>query len=120
MTTLIDTYIDTWNETDADARRVLIDKAWVADGACYRDPQLEADGLEGLGDMIATVQAHYPGHVMRRTSGVDVHRDVARFGWELVAPDGEVFVAGIDVATLAEDGRIRTITGFFGDLPELD
>jgi hypothetical protein len=34
-----------------------------------------------------------------------------------VAPDGAVFVAGIDVATVAGDGRLRTITGFFGDPP---
>ena len=118
--TLIDTYIDMWNETDADARTALIEKAWVADGARYRDPLLEADGIAGLNDMIATVQSHYPGHVMRRTSGVELHHDLARFGWALTAPDGNVFVAGFDVAQLADDGRIRSIAGFFGDLPELE
>ena len=114
--TIIDTYIDMWNETDADARAALISKAW-ADDARYRDPLLEADGHDGLSEMVANVHSHYPGHAFRRTTGVDVHHDVARFGWELVAPDGSVFVAGIDVATLADDGRLRTITGFFGDPP---
>ena len=83
----------------------------------YRDPLLEADGPAGLSEMVATVHGHYPGHRFRRTSGIDAHHDVARFGWELVAPDGAVFVAGVDVATLADDGRLRTILGFFGDPP---
>jgi len=31
---------------------------------------------------------------------------------------GSVTVAGIDVARLADDGRLDAITGFFGPLPE--
>jgi hypothetical protein len=117
--TIYDTYIDMWNATDADERAALIEKAWVTD-ARYRDPLLEADGYDGLSEMVANVHAHYPGHVFRRTTGVDLHHDVARFGWELVAPDGNVFVGGIDVATLADDGRLRSITGFFGEPPAGD
>ena len=116
LTDVVDAYIDMWNEEDADRRAELIRTAW-ADDARYRDPLLEADGHAGLGEMVVTVQGHYPGHRFRRTSGVDAHHDVARFGWELVAPDGAVFVAGVDVATLADDGRLRTILGFFGDPP---
>ena len=117
--TIYDTYIDMWNAADADERAALIEKAWATD-ARYRDPLLEADGYDGLSEMVATVHAHYPGHVFRRTTGVDLHHDVARFGWELVAPDGNVFVGGIDVATLADDGRLRSITGFFGEPPAAD
>jgi hypothetical protein len=116
LTDVVDTYIDMWNEEDADRRAELIRRAWT-DDARYRDPLLEADGPAGLSDMVATVHGHYPGHRFRRTSGIDAHHDLARFGWELVAPDGAVFVAGVDVATVAEDGRLRTIAGFFGDPP---
>src|SRR3954453_23151405 len=113
---LIDTYIDMWNEPDATRRATLIDQAW-ADDASYLDPQLAAEGKPALSDMVATVHDHYPGHVFRRRSDVDVHHDRLRFAWDLVAPDGNVSVAGIDVGELAEDGRLRRITGFFGDLP---
>jgi hypothetical protein len=116
-TDVVDTYIDMWNEEDADRRADLIRTAWV-DDARYRDPLLEADGPGGLSEMVAAVHGQYPGHRFRRTTGIDVHHDLARFGWELVAPDGAVFVAGVDVATLAEDGRLRTIAGFFGDPPD--
>ena len=31
-----------------------------------------------------------------------------------------VAVAGIDVAEVADDGRLRKVTGFFGDLPAIE
>ena len=116
VTATVDAYIDMWNEHDPGRRRGLIERAWTADGR-YLDPLLEAEGHDALDAMVVTVHDHYPGHVFSRTTGVDVHHDRARFGWELVAPDGAVFVAGIDVATLSDDGKVASITGFFGDLP---
>ena len=68
--------------------------------------------------MVAAVQARFPTHRFRRRSGIDCHHDQCRFGWELVAPDGAVVVAGIDVGALAPDGRLRSIVGFFGELPQ--
>ena len=38
----------------------------------------------------------------------------------VVGPDGTVAVSGIDVGELADDGRLRRITGFFGELPARD
>jgi hypothetical protein len=114
-TAVIDAYISMWNEEDPDRRAALIAEAWT-DDADYLDPLLEAQGPTGLSEMVATVHGHYPGHRFRRLTAVDVHHDRVRFGWDLVAPDGAVFVAGLDVGTLAPDGRLRTITGFFGDL----
>jgi hypothetical protein len=63
------------------------------------------------------VQARYPGHRFRRVSGVDGHHDRIRFAQVLAGPDGGTVVRGIDVAELAGDGRLRRVTGFFGDLP---
>lgn len=119
VTATVDAYIDMWNERDPARRRSLIEQAWDTD-ARYVDPLLEADGHDALDAMVTTVHDHYPGHVFRRTSAVDVHHDRARFGWELVAPSGEVFVGGIDVATTSAGGRLTSVTGFFGDLPGTD
>lgn len=115
LTNCIDRYIDMWNEEDADQRAALIAAAW-ADDASYVDPLLAADGHDGLSEMVANVHGHYPGYRFRRRSDIDVHHDQVRFAWDLVQPDGEVFVAGIDIGELADDGRLRRITGFFGDL----
>ena len=62
------------------------------------------------------MHAHFPGHTFRRTTAVDSHHDVARYGWELVGPDGAVAMAGLDVAEFGADGRITRVVGFFGDL----
>jgi hypothetical protein len=68
--------------------------------------------------MISGVQSQFPGHQIRRTSAIDAHHDEIRFGWELAGPDGTIAVAGIDVGTVATDGRLARITGFFGAVPE--
>ena len=86
----------------------------------YVDPLLEAEGRDAPSDMVAAVHAQYPGHRFRRISGIDAHHDQVRFAWLLAGPDGGVTVAGVDVGTVALDGRLVSITGFFGDPPDLD
>jgi hypothetical protein len=54
---------------------------------------------------------------MARTSGIDRFGDQLRFAWELHGADGTLLVAGLDVGEVASDGRLRRITGFWGDLP---
>jgi len=114
--TVVDTYLAMWNEEDAGRRAEHIAAAWASDGR-YADPLQEAAGHEALSEMVAAIHQQLPEHRFTRTSGIDVHHDELRFGWQLAAPDGTVAVAGIDVGTLADDGRLRRITGFFGDLP---
>ncbi len=113
-TTIVDTYLAMWNETDPRRRAGLIEQAWAADGR-YVDPMLEAEGHRALGEMVTGVQAKFPGHRFRRRSGVDAHHDQLRFAWDLMAPDGAVVVAGLDIGALAADGRLARITGFFGE-----
>ena len=114
--TTVDTYLAMWNETDPARRGDVIARAWTPDGS-YVDPVLEAEGHDALSEMVTQVQAQFPGHRFRRTSGVDAHHDQVRFGWELAGPDGAVAVAGIDIGTVA-DGKLRSIAGFFGDVPQ--
>ena len=117
VTAIVDTYIAMWNETDPTKRAELIEQAWVREGR-YLDPLLEAEGSAALSEMVAAVHDKYPGYRFRRVGGIDMHHDQLRFAWELVAPDGTIAVAGLDVGELAADGRLRRITGFFGELPE--
>lgn len=114
--TTVDTYLDMWNETDLARRGDVISRAWTADGS-YVDPVLEAEGHAALSEMVTQVQSQFPGHRFRRTSAIDAHHDKVRFGWELAGPDGAVAVAGIDVGTVT-DGKLRSIAGFFGDVPQ--
>jgi len=117
LTTLertVDAYLQTWNETDPAARAALAAQALGAD-LWYRDPMLEADGLEAYGAMIDAVQTQMPGLVMTRTSPIDAHRDVVRFNWALGAPGEAPVFAGLDVAKTDADGKLHRIIGFAGE-----
>jgi len=116
-TETIDMYLAAWNETDAARRAELIERAWAPDGS-YRDPMLDADGHAAIERMILGVHEQFPGQRFRRTTGIDAHHDVCRFGWELAAADDSVTVAVIDVATLDRVGRLARVAGFFGDLTD--
>ena len=111
--TVVDTYFAMWNEEDRAKRLELIAQAWTAD-AHYVDPLSDVTGYEGLADMVEGVRGHYPGATLQRTGDIDAHHDVARFSWSATAADGAPIVAGIDVAVVAEDGRLSAIAGFFG------
>jgi hypothetical protein len=119
VTTTIDTYLSAWNETDADRRSTLIEQVWADDGRLI-DPPLAAEGHTGISEMAAAMHEHFPGHSFRRVSGIDAHHDQVRFAWELVGPDGVVALAGLDTGELGDDGRLRRIAGFFGELPEAE
>jgi hypothetical protein len=116
VTTTVDTYLSAWNETDPARRATLVEQVWAPEGT-LTDPPMAAEGYAGISDLHAALQGQFPGHRFRRSSAVDTHHDRFRVGWELVGPDGTVALAGLDVGELAADGRLRAITGFFGDLP---
>jgi len=110
-TTVVDTYLDTWNEANPAKRRQLI-QAYLAADLWYRDPMLEADGLDAYDAMIGTVQAQFPGLVMRRTSPIDGHRDLVRFNWAFGKPGEAPALAGLDVAKYDGSGKLHRIIGF--------
>lgn len=115
-TTMIDTYLEAYGEADASRRRVLIEQVWSGDGVLV-DPPMDAAGHDAIDGMFAAVQSQFAGHRFRRTSGVDEHHGTARYSWELVAPDGSAALAGMDIATFDDRGRLTRVTGFFGELP---
>lgn len=114
-TTAIDHHLAAYTEPDADRRRALIEQAWAADGRLL-DPPLTGEGHDGIAAAAQALLTQYPGHVFRRTSEVDEHHGTARYSWQLVSPDGDPVLDGLDVADLDADGRLRRVVGFFGEL----
>jgi hypothetical protein len=109
---LIDGYIASWNETDPGRRRAIIADVWSED-ATYLDPLMSGEGRDGIDAMIAGAQERFPGHRFELSFGPDAHHDRVRFAWHLFGEDGGTPVAaGVDFGTLAEDGRLRAVTGF--------
>ncbi len=109
--TLVHGYIEMWNETEPQRRRELVAQT-VTEDARYVDPLMEGDGIDGIADMIAGVQQQFPGHRFALVAGPDSHHDRVRFSWSLVATGGDPVAIGTDFATLAEDGRMGSVTGF--------
>ena len=110
MTNTITTYIAAWNETDPERRRALVGETFSED-ARYLDPLMSGEGQDGIAAMIGAAQSQFPGHRFELSFGPDAHNDVVRFAWTLHGADGPV-ATGVDFGTVAEDGRLRNVTGF--------
>jgi hypothetical protein len=119
VTTAIDTYMDAYSQPDAALRAELVARTFAPDAELI-DPPIDGKGHAGITEMMGAVLGHYPDHRFRRTTGVDAHHNVARYGWELVDTSGTVALIGMDVAELDDDGAISRVLGFLGDLPPRD
>lgn len=115
---LVDIHLTAYAEPDRARRTELLSQVWADDGQLL-DPPFDGTGVAGIADLVDTVLEHFPGHTFRRTTAVDEHHTFARYGWDLVGPDGTVAVGGMDVVEVA-GGRLVRVIGFFGDLAALD
>jgi hypothetical protein len=115
----VDAYTRAWGVADETARHALLEKAWADDGR-YCDPSGEAVGRDALVAHIGGFLKNpaMKGFALERVSGVDVHHNVLRFDWVLKNAEGNVVMEGVDYGVIAEDGRLQSITGFFGPIPE--
>ena len=112
---VVDLYCSAWDEADPDRRRTILEPIW-AEGATYTDPTVHLAGLAALVEHIGRVAQRYPGSRIVRTSAVDAHHAVARFGWQKVLADGTALPEGIDFVERNQAGTIARVVGFFGPL----
>jgi hypothetical protein len=121
-----ETYIELWNEPDADRRRRMIAELWAPDGRHVLQPPqeiraiaaqpgialtaiLEAQGHEQIETRATSVYEHWVGSEGMRFRGrddADRLDDVVKLHWEGVAQDGTVAAVGLSILVLAADGRI--------------
>ncbi len=104
-------YLAVWNEADAKRRRALITEVFTPD-ARYVDPMASSAGHDGIDAMIAAVQQQFSGLRFTVHGAQDGHNQFARFSWALGLEGAAPVAYGTDVVTLAEDGRISSVTGF--------
>jgi len=108
-------YFAAWNAGPDELEKAVA--AAFTEDATYTDPLADVRGHAQLAAVVAGAREQFPGFVFRLLGSVDGHHALVRFGWELVAPDGSAPVAGFDVAALAEDGRITSVSGFLDRVP---
>ncbi|WP_431908024.1 hypothetical protein [Amycolatopsis thermoflava] len=129
---LVERYVALWNETDASARRKLIELLWSEDGVHLLQPPREMrDRATALGFDRAVLAARGHAAIEQRVrrghedflapAGVtlaargntDQLGDTVKFNWELVDGTGQTRSTGLEILTLAADGRIAVDHQFF-------
>ena len=113
---IVNRYIDSWNQTDAAGRRAAIRELY-AENAGYTDPLAAVRGWDAIDQFIAGAQQQFKGLVFSLAGKIDAHHDTARFTWHLGVPGAkEPVVIGFDVA-VTENGRLRQVYGFLDKVP---
>ena len=113
--TIAAAYIATWNETDADKRRALLDAHWN-ETADYVDPLMAGRGRDEVGGLISAVHERFPGFRFALVGTADGYADKVRFSWGLGPAGDPSVIMGSDVV-LMEGGRIASVIGFLDRVP---
>jgi hypothetical protein len=113
---VVERYIEMWNEGDPERRRELVAQT-VTEDATYLDPVMTGEGIDGIAAMIGAAQGQFPGLRFSLAEAPDAHHDRVRFTWSLGQDGGDPVAVGLDFATLADDGRMRSVTGFLVQTP---
>jgi len=96
-----------------DSRRAEL-AACLSDGAAYCDPNGLIEGRDALSNYMGGFQDSVPGAAFRIRSVLH-HHDCTLANWSMVGPEGNELQKGTSFGLLSEDGRLRSISGFFYD-----
>jgi hypothetical protein len=110
-------YLAAWSEQDAKRRRELVAKTWTEDGT-YIDRVRDGHGHDSIAAMIGKAQEHFPGYRLNLASGIEAHHDYVRFSWVAGGTaDAPLYIKGTDFASIADDGRLKSVIGFVDAAP---
>ena len=115
MRAAIDSYDQAWNAPDADSRLSFLEAA-LSDDCELIEPNGRFAGRLEILERIAGFANRFPGARVKIATDIDAHSGFARYGWEIVDPQGKLLLEGIDVVEASSDGRIQRILMFFGIL----
>lgn len=109
----VDRFLAAWAEPDSERRRVLLEGCFEPDGL-YRDAYGYVPGLDGLNTFIGNARKFMPGLALIRTGPVRQAHGAICYPWTMNGPDGAVMSRGLSAGECSPEGRIRTLTGFWG------
>lgn len=110
---LVDAWFDAWVEAD-DAARAKSLAAIASADVRMRDRFSCVEGASELTQHIAAAQRFMPGMRLRRDGEARHCQGTVLAEWTAVGPDGQPRGRGTNVFTLGPDGRIESVTGFWG------
>ena len=112
----LQTLLNAWNEKDPNKVRDHLDAA-LANDVNFADPTYLTHGIDEFETMVHEFHNKYPVSQCERTSGLDSHHNRYRYSW-LVSVNGIPALPGMDVTHLNGEGKIVSVDGFFGPMPE--
>jgi SnoaL-like domain len=109
-----DHYFAMWNETDTSKIRGHLEKAVMPDFE-FCDPIHFHVGHDDLEANVRAFRAEHPDARLAPSSVIDQHHNRLRYNWEF-RKGKRLMLVGLDIVTMAENGLIQRIDGFFGPL----
>jgi hypothetical protein len=107
-------YFQAWNEPTLDgcARRL---SECGAPRLAYVDPKYTCSTIDELAARILKSRKEAPSFHVDFTTAIDGYDDTFRYGWVFVVSES-VRIPGLDVVVRGNDGKIASVTSFFGVL----
>ena len=87
-------------------------KACLDEGVVYTDPNIRTVGFDELADYMGAFQRQLPGGGFAST-GFALHHDSVLVHWNMINAEGVALSPGTSFGTLATDGRLVSMSGFF-------
>ena len=112
-TALADAWFAAWGEPDAATREREIGRI-ASPGVTFRDRFSCTGGVDDLPPHLAAAQRFMPGMRLKRDGSVRHCQGVALADWIAVTADGQERARGTNVFAFGADGRIESVTGFWG------
>ena len=113
VTAMVDRWFLAWNATDAAARTREL-TACTVDDVRQQDAYANNIGRDELLGHMAMALLHMPGMTIARQGEVRQCQGTALVDWTVTDAQGAPRGKGTNVLTLAPDGRIATVVGFWG------
>ncbi len=104
-------YSSAWKATSRDEKIAIFADCLVED-CTYNDPQANTSGWDELAEHMLRFHQQIPGgHFV--TKYFMTHSDKSIAQWDMVDASGSVVGTGISYGEYAEDGKLKSMTGFF-------
>ncbi len=110
---IVDAWFGTWSETSEEARRLTLTQI-ATNEIRFRDRFSLLDGCADLVLHIGATQRFMPGLHLRRQGDVRHCQGTLLVDWVAVGTDGSQRGAGTSVFVLQADGKVDSVTGFWG------
>ena len=106
-----DLYLSAWSDISAEERRKRLESC-VTDDCVYTDPTEQRHGRADLMDRIEISQERYPGAHFVNDKFLH-HHGQGHCDWTMYDGGGKVLAHGASYSRVAEDGRLKQMTGFY-------